>query len=223
MKITKSLSRNQRGGAMTTILLVAILAVLFWRSFLPDYVHFSNDGPLGPENADWLRLPYGLTGMWDDLNDIGANAGSFPPSLNAFIHWTLGPVGYAKFLVPIALFILGLGAWTFFRQLKLTPLAATLGALAATLTSTFFSDACWGVAPHQIAFGMDFLALALIVSNSPATPWFVRWTRLALAGFAVGINVMEAADIGAIFSLFVAAFVFYKALTEESAPVLKKI
>jgi hypothetical protein len=164
-----------------------------------------------------------LTGSWDDLNDIGGSGGAAPPSLTTVIRWGLGPVGCSKFVAPIALFILGLGAWTFFRQLKLTPLAATLGALAASLASTFFSDACWGIAPHQIAFGMDFLALALIVSNSPATPWFVRWTRLALAGFAVGINVTEAADIGAIFSLFVAAFVFYKALTEENASVLKKI
>jgi len=224
MKVTKPTPVVRHDSRLIICLLGIILVLLFWRSFLPDYVHFSNDGPLGTQNADWIRLPYGLIGMWDDLNSIGFNAGSFPPNFYTLIHWILGPVGYAKFLAPIALFILGLGAWTFFRQLKLTPLAATLGALAASLTSTFLSDACWGVASHQIAFGMDFLALALIVSNSPATPWFVRWTRLALAGFDVGINVMEAADIGGmIFSPIVAAFVFYKALTEENTSVLKKI
>jgi hypothetical protein len=206
------------------VLLAAVLGLLFWKSFVPGFVHFSNDGPLGTQNADWLGLPYGLTGIWDDLNSIGFGGSAFPLNLNTMICWMLGPVGYAKFLAPVALFILGLGAWIFFRQLKLTPLAATLGALAAALTSTFFSDACWGVASHQIAFGMDFLALAMIVSNSPATPWFVRWTRLALAGFAVGFNVTEAADIGGmIFSPLVAAFVFYKALTEENTSVLKKI
>jgi hypothetical protein len=98
-----------------------------------------------------------------------------------------------------------------------------LGALAAMLASTFFSDACWGVASHQIAFGMDFLALALIVSNSPATPWFLRWSRLALTGLAVGINVMEAADIGAIFSLLVAAFTLFHSLAEDGpGPAVKK-
>ena len=132
-----------------------------------------------------------------------------------------GPSVTRNFSRPVALFILGIGAWTFFRQLKLSPLAATLGALAAMLTSTLFSDACWGAASHQIAFGMDFLALALIVSNSPATPWFVRWVRLALAGFAVGINVVEAADIGAIFSLFVAAFALFQSFTEDGTPVKK--
>jgi hypothetical protein len=47
--------------------------------------------------------------------------------------------------------------------------------------------------------------------------------RLALAGMAVGMNVMEGADVGVIFSLFVAAFVFFKALNEEGVPVLKKV
>ena len=80
------------------------------------------------------------------------------------------PVRYAKFFAPVALFILGLGAWTFFRQLKLSPLAAVLGGLAAALNSAFFSTACWGVASQQIAVGMTYFALALVVSNTPETP-----------------------------------------------------
>jgi hypothetical protein len=221
VKTTKPHSALRSQGFFFAAMLIVILGLLFWKSFLPDYVHFNNDGPLGIQNTEWTRLPSGLFGMWNDLNSIGFSGGAFPPNLTMFIRWVLGPVGCSKFLAPIALFILGLGAWAFFRQLKLAPLAATLGALAAALTSTFFSDACWGVAPHQIAFGMDFLAMALIVSNSPTTPRFVRWTRLALAGFAVGINVMEAADIGAIFSIFIAAFVLFQSLWEEGTAVKK--
>jgi hypothetical protein len=128
----------------------------------------------------------------------------------------LGPVGYAKFLAPVALWILGLSAWFSFRQLKFSPLAATLGGLAAMLISAFFSDACWGVAAHEIAIGMDFCALGLFAANSPQTPALVRWARLALAGLAVGVSVMEAADIGAILSVFVALFVFWKSFWEEN-------
>ena len=205
------------------VLLAVVLAVLFGKSFLPNYVHFSNDGPLGQQNTSWVQLPAAFTGTWRDLNDIGDNAGSSSLDLTSLISWTLGPVGFAKFLAPTALFILGLGAWTFFRQLKLSALAATLGALAAALTSAFFSNACWGVASQQIAIGMDFFALALIVSNSPGTPALTRWARLALAGLAVGFNVMEGADNGAIFSLFISAFVLFWALTEEGAPVVAKL
>jgi hypothetical protein len=221
-KIAKSSAAMPFTGIFSAVLLAVLLAMLFGKSFLPDYVHFANDGPLGEQKAAWLQLPQALTGEWDDLNNIGSKTGTATMNLSTFIGWALGPVGVAKFLAPIALFILGLGAWFFFRQLKLSPLAAVLGALAATLNSLFLSDACWGLASHQIAFGMDFFALALVVSNSAETPALIRWIRLALAGLAVGINVMEAADVGAIFSLFVAAFVFYKALTEENVPVLNK-
>ncbi len=205
------------------LLLLVVLACLFWRSFSPGFVHFSNDGPLGMQNAAWLHFPEGLAGQWYDLNSIGFNSGEASPDFVTLIRWLFDPVGYAKFFAPIALWLLGVGAWFFFRQLKLSPLAAVLGGLAAALNSTFFSTACWGVASQQIAIGMDFFALGLIVANSAETLHLTRWARLALAGLCVGVNVMEAADIGAIFSLFVAAFVFYQALIGENATVLKKI
>jgi hypothetical protein len=210
-------------------LLAVVLAVLFWKSFLPGYVHFSNDGPLGQQNAAWARLPGGFTGIWGDLSDIGGNAGASAPDVTAFIRLALHPLGdegiilYAKFLPAIALFILGLGAWTFFRQLKLSPLAAVLGGLAAALNSAFFSTACWGVASQQVAIGFSYFALALVVSNTPETPVLTRWVRWALAGLAVGVNVMQGADIGAIFSVFIAAFVLFKTLVDESGPVAARL
>ncbi len=206
-----------------SLLLLVVLACFFWRSFLPGFVHFSNDGPLGMQSAAWMHLPAALTGQWYDLNSIGDNRGTFSPGLTAALLWLLGPVGYAKFLVPVTLFLVGLGACFFFRQLKLSPLAVTLGTLAAVLNSTFFADACWGVASHEIALSMVFFALGLIVANTPETRPSVRWVRLALAGLCVGINVMEAADIGALYSLFIAAFVFYKAITDDGGTIVKKL
>jgi len=218
---TDSPQKNSPGWQIPG-LFALILAVLFWRSFAPDFVHFSNDGPLGQQNAAWLKLPDAITGMWDDLNDVGFGAGSFTPSVTGLIKLLLGAVGFAKFYAPIALFLLGLGAWTFFRCLKLTPLAAALGALAAMLNSAAFGDACWGTASHQIAMGMDFLALALIVASTKETPWLVRWIRLVLAGLCIGINVIEAADIGAIYAIFIAAFTFFKALTDPETTWLSR-
>jgi hypothetical protein len=221
MQPTNSTRKPNRRFLWVFALLVIILGALFWESFVPGYVEFSNDGPLGQQNAAYAGLPASLTGEWYDLNDIGSGRGACAPTLNTLIRWVLGPVGYSKFLVPVSMCILGLCAWTFFRQLKLTPLAALLGALAAALTSTFFSDACWGIASHATGAGMDFLALALVVSNAPDTPLWLRWTRLALAGMAVGVNVMEAADVGAIFSVFVAAFVLFHALVESGTAAAK--
>jgi hypothetical protein len=197
------------------VVLAIVLAVLFAKSFLPDYVHFSNDGPLGQQNTAWQRFPGNLTGAWDELNDIGTSSGTSSPDFSIIADWLLGPLGYSKFFTPISLFVLGMGAWTFFRQLKLSPLAAALGALAATLDSAFFGNACWGTSPQEVAIGMVFFAMALVVANSDETPPRVRWSRLALAGMAIGISVMEGADNGAIFSLFVAAYVIYQALARK--------
>ncbi len=205
------------------VILLVVLAVLFWRSFLPGLVHFSNDGPLGMQNAAWLHFPESMSGQWYDLNSIGNSAGASSPDLATIFRTIIGPIGYAKFLAPVALWILGVGAWYFFRQIKLSPLASLLGGLAAALNSDFFSTACWGVASQQIAIGLDFFALGLVAGNAPDLPALTRWTRLALAGLCVGMNVMEAADIGAIFSVLVAAFVFYRALNENEISPLKKI
>ena len=206
------------------VLLVLILAILFWRSFLPDFVHFSNDGPLGQQaSAQMSNFPGNFSGGWSDLNDVGGSMGAWPISLSVLMAWTLGPVGFMKFYPPAALFILGLGAWMFFRQLKLSPLAALLGAMAAMLNSNFLARACWGVGPQQIALGMDFLALALIMGNAEETRKLVRWTRLALAGLCVGMNVMEAADIGAMHSIIIAGFVLYKALVDDSKPAVIRV
>lgn len=196
--------------------------MLFWKSFAPGYVHFSNDGPLAQQMTAWSQLPGAFTGVWGDLNGIGNSGGAVAPTITTILHWILGPIGYSKFLAPIAMFILGFCAWIFFRQLKLSPLAAALGGLAAGLQSAWFSNACWGVASQQVAIGMTYLALALVVSNTPETPALLRWTRIALAGLAVGVNVMEGADNGAIFSLFIAAFVLLKALLEEGRPIFLK-
>ena len=216
-------ARTRKQFLVLVVLLLVILGGLFFRSFDPDLVAFSNDGPLGGLMANSARMPGTLTGYWQDLNSVGANGGMSTLSVTNLLLWTLGPVFFSKFYVPAALGLLGLCAWFFFRQLRLTPLAALLGALATVLNSTFFSDASWGVGTHEIALGMDFLALGLVAANTPETPWFLRWTRLALAGLCVGVNVMEGADVGALYSIFVAALVLYKSLVEGDGAMLGKL
>jgi len=219
-------TRPSRSSNFTfsAIFLAILLTLLFWRSLLPEYVHFNNDGPLGAQSVQYAKLPAAASGMWDDLSDAGFVAGVYSPGLTGALTWLLGSVGFAKFYAPAALLILGLGALTFFRQLKLSTTASLLGALAALLNGNFFGRACWGVASQQIALGMDFLALALILSNTRETPGSVRWARLALAGLCVGMNVMEAADIGAIHSIIIAGFVFYKSLADaEKPPVIRAL
>jgi len=46
-----------------------------------------------------------------------------------------------------------------------------------------------------------------------------KWVAIALAGTAVGMNVIEAADIGAMFSVVLAAYVFVSALAQDTGSV----
>ncbi len=193
------------------LLLATVLALLLHDSFRPGYTLFSNDGPLGKLMSQCHRMPDAFTGVWQDLNTLGYREAGVVPSVTGALLWMLTPVAFSKFYALLALLILGLGAWTFFRQLGLAPPACILGGLAASLNSVFFSAACWGVGPQAITVGMTFLALAALGDTSSRR----RWLRAALAGWAVGLGVAEGADIGAIFSLYVAAFVVYQAWMAE--------
>src|SRR5436190_917823 len=199
-------NRGAKDSVWMLLVLVAILTWFFRQTFAPGHVAFSNDGPVGRLMSQNHQLPAAFTGVWQDLNNVGFREGGALPSITFGFRWLLGPMLFAKLYPLLALLVLGMGAWCFFRQLDLAPLACFLGSIAATLNSSFFSAACWGVGSHAITIGMYFFALAALVDTA-ARP---RWLRLALAGCALGMAVSEGADIEAIFSLYVAAFVVYQ-------------
>ena len=192
----------------TALLLAALLSIIFRQSFDTRYVAFSNDGPLGVVKADETRMPATMFSQWVDLNWLGSDGLSPPPGITTAMRCVTTPVGYLNILYPASLLIVGLAACYCLRQFKLAPMACILGGLAAGLNSDFFSTCCWGVASQIVGFGAIYFALGLLASSSPRH----RWVRLMLAGLAVGMGVMEAYDIGALFSLFVAAFVVFQAL-----------
>ena len=210
------MARLRAGGFFTALLvLLVVVSGLLPGVFLPGQTLFSNDGPLGQLMAQCHHLPARFAGCWLDLNNVGFNGGAASPNLTFGLQWLLGPVCFSKFYAVISLLILGLGAWCFFHQLKLSPLACLLGGLASVLNSAFFSVACWGVGAHDLTAGMVFFALAALAD--PSSPQ--RWWRVILAGMAVGMAVSEGADMGAIFSVYVAAFILFQVWTVEGARV----
>src|SRR5206468_6128160 len=192
--------------------LVVILGFLFRESFKPGMVQFSNDGPLGVMMSAALAVQQALTGFWMDLNWIGMNGGAASSSISYLLVWVLGPVGFAKFYPPIALLLLGAGAWIFFRTLKLPPGLCLVAAVAAALNMNFFSNTCWGLGTRALTLMAAFLALAALMNRRRGN----QWINAALAGLCVGLGVVEGADNGAIFSLFIAAFVVFQAFVEEA-------
>src|ERR1035438_6167425 len=200
---TKPPSLRFAGLAGFLGILCVILGLLFLRSFAPAWVVFANDGPLGAGMAERARLPEALFGSWADLNGYGMRDPGALPNLTCAVMWVLGPLGFAKFYALFTLLFLGICIWFLCRQIGLGTLAAMLGGLAAALCSGFFGVACWGVGPQAICFGLNYFALGLVVSPYPMR-W---WIKYPLTGLAVGMGVMEAFDIGAIFSVVTAVCV----------------
>lgn len=195
---------GRRHPALFLLLLLAILlAVLFARSFVPQLVLFSNDGPLGAMASQAQMKWSNFHGAWLDLNSIGIQSISSNLSVTQVLNLALNYVAWAKFFHPLALLLLGLAAGFCFRRLGLSYLACLLGALAAMLNTGFFSNACWGVAPQAICVACCFVALGLLAGEEDRS----RWVRVVLAGMAVGMGVVEGYDIGALFSMCIAAFV----------------
>src|SRR5260221_10454193 len=213
----KSASSQETASRRTTTVLllifclVAILGFLFKDSFKSDQVLFANDGPLGVLKSNPFKLPDVFTGFWMDLNWVGMNGSSGPISITYLVLWLLGPIAFAKFYAPITLLLLGVSAWTFFQTIKLPPAMCIVAALAAALNMIFFSNTCWGLGTRSLPLASVFLALAALKARRVGNPWL----RAALAGFGVGMAVIEGADNGVIFSLFVAAFVLFQAFVEN--------
>lgn len=157
------------------------------------------------------QLPGRLVGCWNDINSVGYREGEALPNITTTLLILLKPLLFSKFYPPLALLILGVGAWCFFHRIGLFPLACALGAIAAVLNGSFFSSACWGVGSQAIMIGLMFLALAALTD----TPLRYRWVRGLIAGLAIGIAVSEGADVGALFSLGVAAYAIYQGWNAE--------
>jgi hypothetical protein len=212
LKLAASSTKGRGAGFGLLLLLLALALLLLLRQdCLPGQTLFSNDGPLGRLMTQCHRLPERFTGCWNDLNSVGANEGGVSPNISFGLQWLLKPILFSKLYVPIALLILGFAAWCFFQQSGLAPPACLLGGLAAGLNSGFFSTACWGVAAHPLTFAMGFLAMAALADTTSPR----RWLRTVLAGLAVGMGISEGADVGAILSLYVAAFVMYQGWIAE--------
>ncbi len=74
---------------------------LFGEGFNPDVVMFSNDGPLGVANSQWMRDGYFPGGaMWVDSWWLGEPGGRNPIAFTQFFYWLcLNPL----FFIPILL------------------------------------------------------------------------------------------------------------------------
>ena len=214
-------AKRRTDGTGRVLLLLALLclalAVLFHRSFVPNQILFSNDGPLGICKAECINGENNFFGAWYNLNWLGGAGMGATPNVSTLL-WVMFPAEIMlKMYAPLTLLLLGMSAWIFFRQSGFGPLVCVLGGLAAGLNMHFFSPACWGLGAWNVSCAWTFLALALLVTPAIRN----AWGKAALAGLAVGNVVMEGADVGVILSVYVGVFAFFLVLIEDSTPKKK--
>lgn len=212
---------NRSVAAKSWLWLLAILGLtllaLFCESFKPERILFVNDTTLGQLSAAANRLPAAFTGRWHSNGWLGIEGVVASPTLSSVLALILPPVIYLKVYAPFTLLFLGFSAWLFFCQLEFTPAVCVLGGIAAALNMHFFSVACWGLGSWNMSAAMIFLALAVLYSK--AIPQV--WAKGILGGLAVGMNVMEGNDVGAISAIFFGSFLVWHNLT-QSEPFAKK-
>jgi hypothetical protein len=208
---------------LAVLILAGVLMLFFHGSFLSGQVLFANDAPPGALRPHSVEPWSNFRGAWLDANWVGSAAVSALPTftnlLFALVCQFLSLPIYFKLYAPTALLTLGLAVWLCFRRLGFRAEVCVLGAMAAWLNSDPLSYACWGLATLPLGMAATFLALAAVASGSTGR----RLPKLILAGFAVGLSVMETYDNGAIFSLYVAAFALFQAWGEAGGPATKVV
>ncbi len=198
--------------------LLVLLLVSFHEGLGPNMVHFNNDAPFGMIKAREHSAVDGLTGYWENLNWVGIEQPSGQPELGNLYYFLTGTELFCKTFPAFSLFFLGFCGWVLFHTLKFHPAVCFAGALAAAYNTNAFSNACWGLGTWPIARGMILLSLAALFSYRDRP----HWSKLVLAGAAIGFNIMGAFDTGAIYSLYVAAFAFALSLTKPGEPMGKR-
>src|SRR6185436_10851529 len=91
---------------------------------------------------------------------------------------------------------------------------SVIGAIAAMLNMNTLSNVAWGLGTRAVSLAAVFLCLAALGKGVGR----FYWARCALAGLALGMAVMEGADNGGIYSLYIAAFILFEALIDHGKP-----
>ncbi len=221
MSKSASKSASLKPALVTFLVLAAVAAVVFSKSFSSEQVLFANDGPLGALSAESVNMKTAWRGVWNDLNWLGIENPAALPHTESIIWFLLGnnAVAFSKFNVPVALVSLGLSLWFLLRQFGFRHEVCALAAIAAMLNMNTFSHSTWGLPSRAYTLASSFLALGALRSGLVRHPLL----KALLAGMAVANGIREGFDVGAIFSLYVGAFALFIVLAQPGGETSRKV
>ncbi|HWN93489.1 MAG TPA: hypothetical protein VNT99_00530 [Methylomirabilota bacterium] len=206
MNSSSPTAKSSSGLLVLVIGLLGVLGILFHKSFNPNFALFANDGPLGATLSRPFSMPGALSGVWNDNYWLGLYNGYYPLNFTGLFHLLARGMARVNFYAPMSALVLGVCAWIFFRRMGCNARASVLASLAAALNTNFMSNAAWGLPSRGLSLAAAFLALAAIEAGLVVRPILTT----ILAGLAIGLSITEGGDNGAIFSLFIAAYAFWR-------------
>jgi hypothetical protein len=203
-------SKSLKNFGLALLVVAAVIAILFRKSFVPGVTLFANDGPLGMVMSAHGDFTSGWTGAWNDLNWLGMPFLRVMPTLSTLLWYLFGesPVLNSKFSVPVSFVFVGMAMWACLRQFGVRHSVCVLAGIATALNMDTFSHGAWGLAARAWSMGSALLAIALLRSALTGRPMI----KSLIAGWMVANGIMEAYDVGAIYSIYVAVIGFFVTL-----------
>ncbi|MCW5558954.1 MAG: hypothetical protein KIT22_14130, partial [Verrucomicrobiae bacterium] len=197
-----------------------ILGWLWRDSFRPGWLAFCNDAPYGLMAAfsedRWDHLWHG---SWSPLVWLGGPALPLQFSVTHGLYLLGGPVVFGKFAAPLSLLVLAIAGFALGRTLGFPRWVSFLLSLALGLNTNLLSHAAWGLGSRALAVAFALLAMAALYPAEPRR----FWLRTLLAGGAVGLSVVEGADVGALLSLLVAGFLLMRGVLDRQFPLRTRL
>lgn len=180
-----------------------------------------NDGTLESVIAQF-RYPEVMLRVWNDQAFFGRSNGAIPLSVTAILETLLGPIGFRRSGVLIAILLTALSSYWTLRQMKRSRKAAVITALFFLLCGWNFTFPTAGLPIRSFAMAWSLLSIGMMEKARQTTSWVLY----ASAGGLLGLAVSETADVGGFFAIACAAYFLFTHLPPKgtiSAEILLAI
>jgi hypothetical protein len=185
-------------GALLLIALLNFLPVLTDSAAVAAF----NDGNIESVLSPSSKYPDILVRAWNNQFFFGQGTGAIPLSTQSILEIILGPAGYRRSGVVLAIWVAGLAAFWTARQFERSRGAAWISALITMLCGWSYTFPLAGLPTRTFSLSWSLISIGMIYSaqqkNSPL--------RYLIAGGFLGMAISDTPDVGILFALACGAF-----------------
>jgi hypothetical protein len=176
----------------------------------PHLVFAFNDGNIESALSPAYQLPGCFLQIWDNQTYFGKGGHSTPLSLTNMLASALGPHGYRREGVVIAIWLTGLAGFWSFRLWGRSRTASFLAAILFMLCGWTFTFPAVGLPVRSFTLACTALSLGWMKRGIRRSDWL----SYIVAGGFLGLAVTDTADVGILCSLCCGATFVYLHLSQ---------